>query len=191
MKVFLGVLLGAALALSVGAAEKPCVLVVNVDKAIDTAVMTSAVARMEVYLGVRVRSVELGGLDIGALVRDDGYVKKCVGSDGKVCVFLVKAPTKVLASPFSWAVVSASKMNDNMKKDSQPIDRALRLIYRGLAFASGCGVTVDRPCSMYYKAVMDGNLDMGGPGFSPGVYFPILEVLPSIGGPEIMKIENL
>ena len=71
--------------------------------------------------------------------------------------------------------------------DAQTVrDRYAKLILKGLAYACGGGASLEPTCSLFYGSFTPKGMDGTGIMISPTTYFPMLEILRGIGGPEML-----
>ena len=172
------------------AAEKSNhMLLVNVGGAIPPdvwpIVSTYAVSRLQI--NVWTNSAE--SVDLGALLANPFLYKKTFGSKACVAVFIEKsaAGAPIVCAPGYWSRVNLNGI-DGDGADAQTLrDRLAKMILKGMAYACGGGASLDQTCSLHYSSLSLKGLDECGISISPTTYFPMLEILRRIGGPEVLS----
>ena len=143
---------------------------VNVDNALPAEEFKTAAEATGKYLNMNVKTFDEKKLDTA---------KKF---DAAPVVVFVTKNEKPLVSPFEWSIINVSKVGEGNPDAEKKAMRLKKLFMRGMAFAAGCGASVEGQCSMFHEALRKGDLDSGKPCYTPGVYFPLQEILPAICG---------
>ena len=170
------------------AANRNHILVANVGNAIPAEtwgkVVTYAVSRLQ--LNVWTNSV--AAFDAKEFLADPTKVQKDFGAKAKVGLFIVNEPNQArfYGAPGCWYAANVNGLDKGVS-DAQTIkDRYAKLILKGLAYACGGGASLDSQCSLFYGSVTPKGMDDTGIMISPTTYFPMLEILRSIGGDEML-----
>ena len=175
-------------AVSPAAQDANHVLLANVGGAVDEAVFSEAATYALSKLAINVWTNSVASFDAAGLVGDPGLLGRTFGEKAKVGVFLVKAgdSPRFLCVPGAWCRVNVEGL-DAGGPDAQTFkDRVAKMVLKGLARAAGSGTSLDARCSMFFGGGTLEGLDSVGIRLSPGVYFPMLETLGRVGGPEIV-----
>ncbi len=64
------------------------------------------------------------------------------------------------------------------------------MVLKGIDYACGGGNTLERVCDMYCGSFTLAGMDAANLTISPMAYFPMLEILKALGGPEVLIPEN-
>ncbi len=175
--------------ISKAAAEKNHILLVNVAGAIpdkdwcDTA--TYAASRLQ----INVWTNSVAQFDPAAYALDPAKGQRDFGAKAKVCVFLVNNPrlANVTSVPGCWSAINVCNLKRDNPDRQTLRDRYAKSILRGFAYASGAGASLEPMCSLFYGAVTLQGMDKTGIMIAPPTYFPMLEVLRTVGGNEMLS----
>ena len=171
------------------AAEKSNhILIVNVGKAIpeDTWGLVTTYAMSRLQLNAWTNSAE--SVDIAALALDPTKIK-AFGEKSKVCLFIVNDNklARFTGAPGVWCAANISHLTSD-NPDTQTLrDRYAKTILKGLAYACGSGASLESGCSMFYGSITNKGMDNTGIMITPMAYFPMLEALRAVGGPEMLS----
>lgn len=172
------------------AAERPHIALVNVGGAISDAdwalSATYAVSRLQ----LNVWTNALPKISAEQLVRSPDMTEKLLlNPNAKVGVFLEnrKGGCPIVAAPGHWSVVNVACAYEGAPSVQVRRDRLAKLVLKGIAAASGGGATVEPFCSMFYGSTTLAGLDGTNIMLAPMCYFPMLEILRSVGGPEMTR----
>lgn len=170
------------------AIERPHLLLVNVGGAVDAQdwdlSATYAVSRLQ--LNVWTNSVP--ALAKERLLEDAAFTEKLFSDlNAKIGVYFVNEPTSapIIAAPGSWAIVNVAQAYSGSPSKQLLRDRLAKIVLKGIAAAGGGGHTVEPFCSMFYRSRSLQGLDGVNIMLSPMCYFPMLEVLRSVGGDDM------
>ena len=165
------------------------IALVNVADAIDAADWARATTYAVSLLQINVWTNSIAASVADRLYADASYTAKALGNEkAKVGVFLENRPgaPRVMAVPGAWSVVNVA----DLKADNPPLqvyrDRVAKCVMKGLAAAGGGGATLEPFCSLFYGAHDIQGMDKTNIAISPMCYFPMLEILRSVGGNEIL-----
>lgn len=174
--------------ISPAAAKANHVLLVNVGGAVAPdvwpLVATYAVSRLQ----INVWTNDAAGVDFGALLANPFAYKKSFGEKARVAVFVEKsaAGAPIVCAPGYWSRINLAGI-DCDGADAQTVrDRTAKMLLKGIAYASGGGASLDQTCSLHYSSITLKGLDEAGISISPTTYFPMLEILRRVGGPEML-----
>ncbi len=87
----------------------------------------------------------------------------------------------------SWSMVNLRGIDRGAPPAEILRDRRAKILLKGLAYACGSGASLEPKCSLYYGSFTLEGMDKTGVQISPNSYFPMLETLRAIGGPEILS----
>lgn len=165
------------------------IVLVNVAHAIpdDVWPLVSTYAASRVELNIATNALEKS--IVKELIDDPhGPVKRCFGEKACVAVFVEKNAqgASFLQSPGAWSMVNVRGLDKDQPDRRTLIDRYAKMIMRGLAFASGGGSSLDSSCSLFYQSFTLRGMDRTGVQIAPQSYFPMIEILRAVGGPEIV-----
>ena len=171
-----------------GARTANHVVVVNVDGALAAEAFGEAATYALSKVNVNAWTNAAAAFRAERLVGDPTLLQRMFGDKAKVGVFLERAGAapRFLAVPGMWCRVNVDGLGDKAADAQTYKDRAAKMILKGLAYAAGCGASLDVRCSMYYGGGTMEGLDKVGIRLSPGTYFPMLEQLKRVGGDEIV-----
>lgn len=195
------ILLVAAMAVSCGAAgmdgAKPVppasagrnhVLVVNAGGALAPDVFAEAVAlaASKVQVNIWTNAAPAGAWV--RLAREPGAMERMFGARAKACVFVERdaAGPSFLQAPGAWAVVNVRGMDRDGPERARYVERAAKMVLKGLAHAGGAGATLDPNCALYFGSFTLAGMDRTRVQISPQAYFPMIETLKALGGAEIL-----
>jgi len=164
------------------------ILVVNVGDAIPNDIFPEVVTYAVSRLQINVWTNSIGKSVVRQLLDDPSLISKTFGPHARVVVFMERnaGGPRCLQSPGAWSMVNVAGM-ENGAPDPQTVkDRYAKLVMKGLGYASGAGVSLDKRCSLYFDADTPEKLDQIGITIAPMGYFPMLENLMKVGGNEIV-----
>lgn len=173
-------------------AKKNHVLLVNVGDAVDAKNWGPAVTFAAQLFQINIWTNSIKSVSVPELVADQKYCQNLFGEKAKVCVFIVsnKDARPFLSAPWSWSIVNVRNLQSD-NPDAQTLrDRYAKMILKGLALASCGGASIENSCSMYYNSFTLPGLDKAGITLAPMTYFPMLEILQRVGGPEIVRQDD-
>jgi len=173
---------------SPAAAEKPHLLLVNVGGAVPESDWSLASTYAASRLQLNVWTNSLPKISSEQLLKDASLTEKLfLNPNSKVGVYFVndKLGVPVVAAPGRWAVVNMAIASEGSPDVQTYRDRVAKLVLKGIAAASGGGATVEPRCSMFYGSNTVKGLDSVNIMLTPMCYFPMLEILRSVGGPEM------
>ena len=169
------------------AAQRNHVLVVNVGEAIPDSdcplVVNYAASRMPINIWTN--SIPVSVADV--LLSDPAKLPSLVKDEkAVVAVFVEKlsAGASVISVPSSFSRVDVNWLESDSPSKSVLRDRQAKMILKGIALACGCGATIEPKCSLFYGSRTLAGLDMTNITVSPMAYFPMAEILRSLGGDE-------
>lgn len=173
---------------SSASADRPHILLVNVGDAVPEADwrLSSTYAASRLQLNIWTNSIDKLSQD--NLLKDASLTEKLfLNPNSKVGVYLVKDEfsVPVLAAPGHWAVVNVAIASEGSPDGQTYRDRIAKLILKGIAAASGGGATIEPKCSMFYGSNTIRGLDSVNIMITPMCYFPMLEILRAVGGPDM------
>ena len=170
----------AAAVLTKQAAEKPHVLFVNVDQALDEANFREAVAAVSLLQPVNLAVMDAKGLN-GLNPLDRDARRKQVSPAAKLVIYVVNNPKLVayLSVPRQWAVINLHGLDNGLpKEDPERYRRRMRqMMLKGLALACGAGANFDQRCVMYQGSFTAEGIDQTSLSYSPFVMGPMQEAL--------------
>lgn len=193
-----------ALALRAGAGEPPPrpflpeaaarshVLLVNVGGAMPEALFAKAAERAcsTVYVNFWTNSIPKSVFR--ELIEDPSLLKAKFGKKVCVAVFIErneKGPS-FLQSPGAWSMVNLRGLDRDKPDAAKYETRCAKMVLKGIAYACGGGNTLERVCDMYCGSFTLAGMDAANLTISPMAYFPMLEILKALGGPEVLIPEN-
>ena len=170
------------------AAERPHILLVNVGKAVpdEDWSLSATYAASRLQLNIWTNSIDV--VSAPGLVEDPSLTEKLfMNPNAKVGVYFVnkKGASPVVASPGRWAVVNVAMASEGSPDKQTYRDRVAKIVLKGIAAASGGGATVEPMCSMFYRSNTLAGLDAVNIMLTPMCYFPMLEILREVGGPDM------
>lgn len=173
--------------ISPAAAQYNHVLVVNVGEAIPDSdwplVVNYAASRMPI--NVWTNSIPASVAD--ALMSDPSRLASLVKDEkAVVAVFVEKLSSgaSVISVPSAFSRVDVKWLEADSPSKSVLRDRQAKMILKGIAHACGSGATIEPKCSLFYGARTLAGLDKTNITVSPMAYFPMVEILRSLGGDE-------
>ena len=170
------------------AAGRNHILLCNVGNAVpaDSWALASNYASSRLQLNVWTNFTDK--IDVVALVLDPSMCQKAFGEKAKVCVFLVDDPKlpPFVSVPGRFCAANVHALREDRPALQTIRDRIAKTILKGMAYAAGSGSTLESACSLYHGSVTLQGLDKTGIMITPMAYFPMLEVLQAIGGPEML-----
>lgn len=166
------------------AEKKGHVLFVNVGKAVRAKDWSLATSYVGGLFQVNLWTNQVDKIDIGELTKG----KSPFGGKSKVCVYLVNDPNALpyLAAPGKWSVVNVAPFLKDVTDTQTYRDRAAKMLLKGLAYAAGCGASMEGRCSLAVSGFDAEGIDKTNITISPMTYFPMLEMLRKVGGDEIL-----
>ena len=168
------------------AAKKGHVLFVNVGQAISAKDWTLATSYVGGLFQVNLWTNQIDKIDVGELLKG-----KCpFGGKSKVCVFLVNDPNALtyLASPGKWSVINVAPFLKGVADKQTYRDRTAKLLLKGLAYAAGCGASMEGRCALSVGGFDAEGIDKTNITITPMTYFPMLEMLRKVGGDELLDV---
>lgn len=170
------------------AADRPHILLVNVGEAVPEADwrLSATYAASRLQLNIWTNSLDKLSQDL--LLKDSSLTEKLfLNPNSKVGVYLVKDEfsVPVLAAPGHWAVINVAAASEGNPDTQTYRDRIAKLILKGIAASSGGGATIEPKCSMFYGSNTVRGLDSVNIMITPMCYFPMLEILRAVGGPDM------
>lgn len=170
------------------AANKNHILVVNVGDAIPAqtweTVVTYAVSRLQ----INVWTNSIARFDAKDYLAQPTKLQKDFGEKTKIGVFVIDEPNqpRFYGAPGIWYVANVHGLREGTTDAQTVRDRYAKLILKGLAYASGGGASLDSNCSLFYGSFTRDGLDKTGIMICPTTYFPMLEILRTVGGGEML-----
>ena len=170
------------------AAEKNHVLVVNVGGALAPDVFAEAVSLAAEKVQVNIWTNVTPTSTWARLTADPAAMEGMFGARAKICVFVEKsaAGPSFLQAPGAWAVVNVRGMDRDTPTRERYVERAAKMILKGLAHAGGSGASLDPKCAMFFGSFTLKGMDATGVQLSPAAYFPMIETLKALGGADIL-----
>lgn len=170
------------------AVDRPHMLLINVSNAVDAQDwdLSATYAASRLQLNIWTNSVSK--LSKECLLGDVAFTSKLFQDpNAKIGIYFVNEPTSVpvIAAPGSWAIVNVSEAYSGSPTKQLLRDRLAKIVLKGIAAAGGGGHTVEPFCSMFYRSRSLQGLDSVNIMLSPMCYFPMLEVLRSVGGDDM------
>ena len=171
------------------AKENNHILIVNVDNAIAPEVFATTVTYAMSRINVNTWTNSLSTSVVAELIERPERQKELLGEKAKVAVFLEKREGAVsfLNAPGRWAMVNVSALDDDSPSEQTLKDRYAKTILKGVGYACGIGASVEELCSLNYESATLQGMDRTDIRISPMAYFPMLSILQSIGGIEMMS----
>ena len=171
------------------AAAKPHVLFVNVGGALPDAdfadVAEYAASRVQVNIWTNAIAASM----VRELIDDPSALAARFGTNCCTAVFIEKNAKgySFLNAQGSWSMVNLRGIDRGNPSAEVLRDRRAKMFLKGLAYACGSGSSLEPKCSLYYGSFTLEGMDKTGVQISPMSYFPMLETLRAIGGPEILS----
>ena len=126
----------------------------------------------------------------GALLSDPSRLASLLKDEkAVVAVFVEKIPSgaRVLSVPGAFSRVDVGWLTSDSPSKSVLLDRQAKMILKGIAGACGSGATIEPKCSLFYGANTLAGMDKTNITISPMAYFPMVEILRSLGGDEAVS----
>jgi len=170
------------------AADKNHVLIVNVGEAIPAEdwgdVVTYAASRLQINAWTN----STDKIDLAAYALCPVKGRQDFGDKAKVCVFIINDPNvaNITSAPGCWCAINLCNIKRDNPDRQTLRDRYAKMILKGLAYGCGAGVSLEPMCSLFYGGITLDGMDKTGIMITPTVYFPMLEVLKSVGGTEML-----
>ena len=155
-------------------------LIVNVDKAIPEADWPIVVNYAASRIPINVWTNSIDKLECG---------KFPVFPKAVATVFIVndKNGPAELSAAGKWSRVSVAALKEDSPDVQTLRDRYAKMVLRGMARACGSGTTIEPICALFYGANTLKGLDKTNITISPMAYFPMVEVLRTLGGDEAVS----
>lgn len=171
------------------AKENNHILIVNVDNAIAPEIFAKAVTYAMSRINVNTWTNSLSKSIVAELIEKPERQKELLGEKAKVAVFIEKREGAVgfLNVPGRWAMANVSALDDDNPSAQTLNDRYAKTILKGVGYACGIGASVEDLCSLNYESATLKGMDKTDIRISPMAYFPMLSILQSIGGVEMMS----
>lgn len=169
------------------AARHNHVLVVNVADAIPEAEWPLVVNYAASRMPINVWTNSIPASVSAALLSNPSRLASLVGDDkAVVAVFVEKLPSgaSVLAVPCAFSRVDVNWLASDSPTQVVLRDRQAKMILKGIATACGAGATIEPKCSLFYGSGNLAGMDKTNITISPMAYFPMVEILRSLGGDE-------
>ena len=174
------------------ARDKSHVAFVNVGNAIPEKDWALVSAYAAGRLQINIWTNTIASADLDTLVKKPDAVQMLCGPKAKVAVFVVNDETgpAFLAAQGKWSRVNVRSLKKDNPDPQTLRDRYAKILLKGLAQAGGAGVSLQRNCSLFYDSFTLKGMDKTGITICPMSYFPMLETLQAVGGPEILDAEE-
>ena len=172
--------------------DKNHVALVNVGSAVPAHEWGLVPAYAAGRLQVNVWTNSIATLDRDLLFNSPDAVQRICGPKARVAVFIVDGGPgpAFLAAPGRWSIVNVRSIRKDSPNDQTLRDRYAKFLLKGLAMAGGAGVSLNRDCAMFYNSFTLEGMDKTGITICPMSYFPMLETLQAVGGPEMLDAED-
>lgn len=172
--------------------DKNHVVFVNVGNAIPEKEWALSAAYAAGRLQINIWTNSIASLDMNVLLNNPDAVQQICGAKSRVAVFVVndEAGPAFLAAQGKWSRVNVRSLRKD-NPDAQTLrDRYAKLLLKGLAQAGGAGVSLQRDCALFYDSFTLKGMDKTGITICPMSYFPMVETLQIVGGPDILDAEE-
>ena len=171
------------------AAERPHVLFVNVAGALPEADFADVAEYAASRVQVNIWTNSIPASMVKELVGDPSALTNRFGPGCCAAVFIERNAKgySFLNAQGSWSMVNLRGIDRGNPSAEVLRDRRAKMFLKGLAYACGSGSSLEPKCSLYYGSFTLEGMDKTGVQISPMSYFPMLETLRAIGGPEILS----
>ena len=178
--------------IATGATNRNHVVVVNVGGALSDEAFAKAVERAASVVAVNIWTSSIPASAVSRLVDGATDVESLFGGKAKVAVFVErneKGPS-FLNYPAHWSMVNMRGLDRDKPNAETLAMRQAKMVLKGLAYAGGGGATLEKVCAMNCQSLTLAGMDKTLLVLSPMSYFPMLETLRAVGGPEILTPER-
>ncbi len=171
------------------AAAKPHVLFVNVGGALPDADFADVAEYAASRVQINIWTNSIPASMVRELIDDPSALAARFGTNCCTAVFIEKNAKgySFLNAQGSWSMVNLRGIDRGNPSAEVLRDRRAKMFLKGLAYACGSGSSLEPKCSLYYGSFTLEGMDKTGVQISPMSYFPMLETLRAIGGPEILS----
>lgn len=161
------------------AVERCAAVFVDVGGALPPQKLREVAARVSANLGVRIDTNSTERTALAGLTDGTEVPVKSAGKGQVVFVFFRDSPAApaVVASPRRWAVVNIAPLVADKPAPTLLGERMAKVALRGLAYACGCGTTMEAHCLMAPRCDTLAGLDAAPFAISPTAYIPMMEFL--------------
>ena len=172
--------------------DKNHVVFVNVGNAIPENDWRLAAPYAAGRLQINIWTNSITSLDMDLLLSKQDVVQRICGPKSRVAVFVVNDETgpAFLAAQGKWSRVNVRSLRKDNPDPQTLRDRYAKFLLKGLAQAGGAGVSLQRDCALFYGSFTLKGMDKTGITICPMSYFPMVETLQAVGGPEILDVET-
>ena len=173
--------------------DKNHVVFVNVGNAIPESDWALSATYAAGRLQINIWTNAIASLDMDMLLTKPDAVQRICGPKSRVAVFVVndEAGPAFLAAQGKWSRVNVRSLRKD-NPDAQTLrDRYAKFLLKGLAQAGGAGVSLQRDCALFYDSFTLKGMDKTGITICPMSYFPMVETLQAVGGPEMLDVGDM